>query len=150
MRRTTLASSLISHSQMTKDCHPSIVNFRLHCLSLALLAASFGSQKASRDFGILANAHPACRCQKQPCTKITFRRLGKTKSGFPGRSERWRRKRYPRRWMSRRTANSGFVFVARMRDIRSLRASGVSVSVRMLFTSCCAPLWAARYTSLAF
>jgi len=51
-----------------------------------LFPSSFGSQKSSRDLGRRASARAACRCQKQPWTKMTLRSLRKAISGCPGKS----------------------------------------------------------------
>ena len=71
--------------------------------------------------------HP-CACQKQPLTKMTFRRDGKTMSGVPGKSRRCKRNRYPREWRTRRTATSGAVSLPRIRDINALLLSGDRLS----------------------
>ena len=70
-------------------------------------------------------------CQKQPLTKMTFRRDGKTMSGVPGRSRRCKRNLYPREWRTRRTATSGAVSLPRMRDINALLLSGDRLSAMM-------------------
>lgn len=49
-------------------------------------------------------------------------------SGWPGRSLRCSRKRYPIEYSIRRTASSGFVSLPRIRLIKRLRASGLKVS----------------------
>ncbi len=41
---------------------------------------------AAFDDGTLPARHPACECQKHPCTRMTLRWRGKTRSGQPGRS----------------------------------------------------------------
>lgn len=74
--------------------------------------------------------HP-WECQKQPLTKMTFRRDGKTMSGVPGKSRRCKRNRYPREWRTRRTATSGAVSLPRIRDINALLLSGDLLSAMM-------------------
>jgi len=54
---------------------------------------SFGNQKSSRDLGNRASLHrgSGCRWKKQPCTNMTLRRRGNTRSGWPGRPLPWSR-----------------------------------------------------------
>jgi hypothetical protein len=66
-------------------------------------------QNSTRVFGMYAYLHPACRCQKHPCTKMVRLCRGKVMSGRPGRSRRCRRNRKPARCKDRLTANSGEV-----------------------------------------
>ena len=42
------------------------------------------------------NIWHSCACQKQPCTKIAARYFGNTRSGRPGKSLEYSRKRRPR------------------------------------------------------
>lgn len=123
--------SSISHSQTTKTSHPWRESLWIFSRSRCLLASSLGFQKSRRDLGSLASLHPGsgCRCQKHPCTNITFFRLGNTKSGMLGKLRRCRRYRYPIPCTRRRTIISGLVSLLRMRLIRSLRSFGVRVSV---------------------
>ena len=95
--------------------------------------ANLGIQNCSFDFGSRASAQPGCRCQKQPCTKMTFLSFGKTRSGFPGRSETCRCGLYPNERAIFLTSSSGFVFLLRMSAIRSLRSFRVNVSIAALF-----------------
>ena len=95
--------------------------------------ANLGIQNCSFDFGSRASPQLGCRCQKQPCTKMTFLSFGKTRSGFPGRSETWRCGLYPNERAIFLTSSSGFVFLLRMSAIRSLRSFRVSVSIAVLF-----------------
>ena len=59
----------------------------------------------------------SCPCQRQPFTKMTFLCRGSVMSGFPGRSFRYRRNRYPILWSNERTINSGLVFLPPTLDI---------------------------------
>jgi len=69
-----------------------------------------------------------CRCQKHPWTKITFRRDGKTMSGFPGRSDRCSRNLYPQRCSRVRRVRSGIVFLAFTCRISALRLAADRLS----------------------
>src|SRR6266404_5772500 len=60
---------------------------------------------------------------------MTFRRFGKTMSGFPGRSDAWSRNLYPKERAIFLTKISGLVFLLRMSDIRLLRSVRVRVSI---------------------
>lgn len=120
-----------SHSQTIRLDHPSFLSWRRLFLSRFLLLSIFSFQKAALVCGRRPFWH-ACPCQKHPWTKITFLREEKTRSGVPGRFLACRRKRYPIRWTSDRTANSGFVSFERICDISRLRCSGVMVSTTYL------------------
>ena len=74
------------HSQMTKIDHPSFLSWRLIIVSLFLFPSSFSRQKSTLVFGTRLPIEQLCRCQKHPCTKMTFRRRRITRSGWPGRS----------------------------------------------------------------
>lgn len=119
-----------SHCQTSITCHPAASSAARFSASRSRFRASFGSQYPGRLFGGRALLHPWA-CQKQPWTKIAVRRRGRTISGVPGKSRRWRRKRYPARWSHRRTFNSGDVSFGPMRDISALRLSGVRLSAML-------------------
>ena len=87
--------------------------------------------EAELGFGGRARAQPGLgwRCQKQPCTKITFLCFGKTISGFPGRLGTWSRNLYPKDRAIFLTKSSGFVFFPWMSAMRLLRSVRVSVSI---------------------
>ncbi len=124
--------SPISHSQTTFTAHPSFLSLRKFFRSRRRFSVNFGNQKANLDLGTLARPQLECRCQKQPWTKITFFRPGKTKSGLPGRSERCSRYLYPNLKTNRRTSSSGLVSRFRIRDILWLRSLRLSVSITIL------------------
>lgn len=119
---------------MVRQDHPSEFSFRLTRRSRALFVCIFVSQKSARVSG-RRPFRQVWPCQKQPCTKITFMRDLNTRSGFPGRSLPCSRNRYPRRWATDRTVNSGAVSFERMRDISLLLCSVVirSISVEFCF-----------------
>jgi hypothetical protein len=99
-----------------------------------LFAAIFGSQYSWLDFTTrLPSMHIVQPCQKHPWTNKQTRCLTKTRSGLPGRFERWSRYRSPFRCRYRRTASSGFVSVARIRDIFRLRSEVVSLSATEIY-----------------
>jgi hypothetical protein len=124
------------HSHAIKTCQPSRLSWRIFFRSRCLFLSNFGLQKSSRDFGKRASLQRGSewRCQKQPCINITFFKLGNTKSGMPGRLRRCNRYLNPMRCTRRRTNNSGFVSLPRMRLIRLLRCLGVSVSAMVSLT----------------
>ena len=116
---------------MTKTDQPHLASRRLIALSRSLFPSNFRRQNATLVLGIRFPRVHLCRCQKHPCTKMTLRRLLKTRSGHPGRSRAYTPNLYPRERRSLRTRNSGLVSLARTKAIRSLRSSGVSGSVLM-------------------
>ncbi len=124
-------SSLVSHSQMTSTRQPSLFSAEICSVSLATLRSNFARQTAELEVGIVARSHRLCWCQKQPWTKIAFLRLGKTISGFPGKSRRWSRNRYPIWCAIRRTRNSGPVFVLRTALMFALRCAAGILSVML-------------------
>lgn len=56
--------------------------------SRATFRSNLLCQKPTLDLGVEALRHPACRCQKHPCTNSATRYFGNTTSGVPGRSRR--------------------------------------------------------------
>lgn len=129
IRSSVAWRSRTSHSQSSRTAQPRSDNACILRASRARFASIFGDQHPRFDFDPGASLHP-CPCQKQPCTKMAFRRLGRTTSGQPGRSLRCNRKRYPRLCSSYLTASSGFVSWLRIRLIRRDLASGARVSMR--------------------
>ena len=75
------------HSQTVKTRHPAAFNFTILRASFLEFRVILFRQNSALVFGHRNNGH-SCLCHRQPCTKITARRLGKTRSGQPGR-ERW-------------------------------------------------------------
>ena len=64
--------------------------------------------------------------RKQPCANNATRRLGKTRSGLPGRSARRGRNRSPIAWVALRMRISGPVFFPLIRAIvRERRSANV-------------------------
>lgn len=125
-----------SHSHTTNTCQPIALNCSSFIASRARFPSNFARQKSRFDFGMRVSAHaPPCMCQKQPCTNTIFRRLGKTRSGFPGRRLSCSRYLNPRAWSALRMLSSGFVSRSRMRAMRSERCSGESVSITVILSS---------------
>ena len=79
--------------------------------SRSVFASNVARQNSGRVVGVVAYGQPACRCQKQPCTRHTARNRRNTRSGVPGSLRSCRRYRSPRAWMARRRASSGRVFL---------------------------------------
>lgn len=74
-----------AHSQTTSTRHPLSPSRLIAARSRERFASIFDNQNIGRVAGVLHIGH-AWPCQKQPCTKTTARRPGKTRSGRPGRS----------------------------------------------------------------
>ena len=91
-RRTVSSVCLIVSALLNSQSHTTSASqpISFSCInaatSLSTFRLNFGSQYLVFDQGVLPSAHFSCWCQKQPWTKITSRRLEKTRSGFPGRS----------------------------------------------------------------
>ena len=132
MRPRNAASSFVSHSQITSVCHPMASRLARCSASRSTFRLSFASQYPLFDPGSRPSGHPGCWCQKQPCTKIALRRGPNTRSGFPGRSFRCSRYRYPIPWTSFRTASSGFIPLLLILRMFSERRSVVSLSTTRL------------------
>ena len=77
--------------------------------SRSVFASNLACQNSGRVAGVVAYGQPACRCQKQPCTKHTAPKRRNTRSGVPGRRRSCRRYRSPLAWMARRSMSSGRV-----------------------------------------
>src|SRR5665213_421337 len=83
--RCLTTNAVLNVPAMTSTCQPIAFNFAAFLLSRSTFADSFGPQKSCLLLGLYANLHPACLCQKQPCTKIASLYRERTRSGFPGR-----------------------------------------------------------------
>ena len=99
-----------THSQMTPTRQPAASSAVRLFRSRRTLAANFRSQELLLVAGVVVRRQPSWRCQKQPCTKQTAPKRGKTRSGRPGSAESWSLYRSPRAWSARRRINSGPVF----------------------------------------
>jgi hypothetical protein len=120
---------LVSHSQIVKTRHPDPTSLRAFRRSRFLLPLSLGSQKLSLDFGRRASLHRGCRCQKQPCTKITLWSRLNTISGHPGKDFWWSRYLKPSPKIIFLTSISGLVSLGRMSAIRLLLSILLIVSM---------------------
>jgi len=80
------------HSQATVLDQPARCKSSRLRVSRMRFSAIFGAENSNRVLGNWPDRHP-WPCQKQPWTKIAFLRRGKTMSGLPGKSPRWRRNR---------------------------------------------------------
>lgn len=121
-RFSTEFRSFNSHCQITKASQPNFSRALRVSTSRVLFRRSLGSQKSWFVLGT-SPVLQEWECQKHPCTNITLRRAGKTRSGFPGRSCLCSRKRKPSRCTRLRTAISGNVSrprIARMFSLRSI------------------------------
>src|SRR6266700_7307500 len=81
--RTTLGFLRSVHSHTVKTRHPAAFNFTRFSASFLAFLVIFSFQNAALVFGHRNDSH-SCLCHKQPCTKITARYFGKTRSGHPG------------------------------------------------------------------
>lgn len=117
----------IWHSHIVNTLHPMALN----ALALRVSRFRFLSNLSLQNVARVPGMRPFWQlwaCQKQPWTKMTAPYFGNTRSGRPGRSFLCRRNLNPRPCSSLRTHSSGFVSRPRIRDIRSLRSSGLRVS----------------------
>ena len=112
-----------SHSQTVINFHPSFLSNLLFFKSRFWLLAILVFQNCLFDFGILAILHllDSCPCQKQPWTNTTVLCFFKTISGLPERFFWCVLKRKPETKRNFLTSISGFVLVARILLITSLR-----------------------------
>ncbi len=108
---STAACLRKAHSQTVATRQPAWSrSFRLR-RSRLVFPSNLARQNSSRVVGVVAYGQPACRCQKQPCTRHTAPNRRNTRSGVPGSLRSCRRYRSPRAWMARRRASSGRVFL---------------------------------------
>lgn len=121
-------SSRVWHSHTISTRHPALRRAAAVRRSRATFASNLSDQKRIRDFGQYENLQPAWRCQKQPCTNMMVRYIGRTMSGEPGMSFRCTRNRYPSRWRVDLTISSGRVSVPLIRDMFRLRWADVRQS----------------------
>ena len=112
-----ISSFRISHSQIMRTSQPASFKLRMFSRSTSMVRENFRSQNDLRVFGIDVPRRHVWRCQKQPFTKTTFRRLEKTISGFPGSDRPWTVYRYPASKSIFRTVTSGLVSVALIRPM---------------------------------
>jgi hypothetical protein len=80
--------AFVSHSQITRTRQPARRSRSSFSVSRSTLRESFAAQNSLRVVGKVDFRHPLCWCQKQPWTKTTDLKRGKTMSGLPGKSSR--------------------------------------------------------------
>jgi hypothetical protein len=137
-RQDASAAALkVSHSHTMSTSQPRAFNSHSLRASRSMLSLNLVSQNSARVLGLVVRRHPEWRCQKHPCTKITFLKRGKTRSGVPGRLRRWSRKRYPWACISRRTTISGLEFLALTRPMRTERIGSIGCPARVRWTASC-------------
>ena len=109
---TSVASCLRSaHSQTVATRQPAWSRSCRLRRSRSVFASNFARQNSGRVVGMVVYGQPACRCQKQPCTRHTAPNRRNTRSGVPGSLRSCRRYRSPRAWIARRRASSGRVLL---------------------------------------
>ena len=106
---STTACLRSAHSQTIATRQPAWSRSRRSRRSRSVFASNLALQNSSRVVGVVVYAQPACRCQKQPCTKHTAPNRRNTRSGVPGSLRSCRRYRSPRAWTALRSASSGRV-----------------------------------------
>ena len=121
-----------AHSHTIATRHPPAARLSRTVSSRRMLAANFRCQKSALVAGVVAYRHPACRCQKQPCTKTVARNFGKIMSGLPVTSLAWRRYRNPRACNALRSVISGLVSFDLMPSIIRERVSWLTMSVTVV------------------
>ena len=117
-----------AHSQTVATRHPAWSRSCRLRRSRTVFASNFARQNSWRVDGVAAYGQPACRCQKQPCTKHTALNWRNTRSGVPGSLRSCRRYRSPRAWMARRRASSGLVFLPLIPAIMRERVARSTIS----------------------
>lgn len=135
----------ISHCHIVRTVHPASRRDSSARRSRSTLSEIFVAQNSARVAGSVARLQPSWPCQKQPCTKTTTLLEGNTRSGVPGNLLSCNLYLRPLACRKRRTAISGRVPFARMRDISSLRLSGVSRSIGYTGRSTDAERYVAKY-----
>jgi len=130
-RRSMSLRFLKSHSHRQRHRHPADFSSERLCSSRSRFLAILLVQYGRLLMGLRAPLAQLWPCQKQPWTKITLRSRGKTRSGVPGRSARWRRYRKPRACTIRRTIISGPVFFPLTACMVRLLSSGDSTNLSL-------------------
>lgn len=115
--KSSVPYSFREHSQTVATLQPASIRDWRDRSSRSTFLANLFAQNSGLVEGLVALGQPGCRCQKHPCTKITARNFGNTRSGFPGSSFRWIRYRSPAACSALRSLSSGRVFRARIPDI---------------------------------
>ena len=132
-----------AHSQTTATRQPASSRSARFRRSRSTFTSNLACQNSSRVAGVVAKRHPACLCQKQPCTKHTASNRRNTRSGVPGSFRLCKRYLRPRACRARRRTSSGLVFLlpipAIMRDrVAWSTMSGIVVPARVGTRTCVA------------
>ena len=117
-----------AHSQTIATRQPVCIRSCWLRSSRSVFASNLACQNSGRVAGVVAYGQPACRCQKQPCTKHTAPNRRNTRSGVPGRRRSCRRYRIPRAWMARRSMSSGRVSLLPIPAIMRERVARSTIS----------------------
>ena len=125
---STAACLRKAHSQTVATRQPAWSRSCRLRRSRSVFASNLARQNSWRVVGVVAYEQPACRCQKQPCTRHTAPNRRNTRSGVPGSLRSCRRYRSPRAWMARRRASSGRVFLLRIPAIMRERVARSTMS----------------------
>lgn len=123
-----------SHSVATRQ--PELKSASRTVLSRSTFEANLVRQNSGRVEGLVAKRQPACRCQKQPCTKTTAPYFGRAMSGRPRIFFACSRYRKPRACNARRNCNSGIVSFPPIPAIIRDRVSLITTSVMSCLPSC--------------
>ena len=125
---STAACLRSAHSQTIATRQPAWSRSRRLRRSRSVFASNLARQNFSRDVGVVVYGQPACRCQKQPCTKHTAPNRRNTRSGVPGSRRSCRRYRSPLAWMALRSTSSGRVSLLPIPAIMRERVARSTIS----------------------
>ena len=114
------AGPMTLHSQTVSTRQPASTSACSFAASRARLPAILATQNSVRVAGRWPRGQ-SCPCQKQPCTKMTARYFGNTRSGRPGSPFLYSRNRNPAACRLRRSTSSGVVSRLRTRLIAKRR-----------------------------
>lgn len=106
---STCCGFLRAHSHSVATRQPAFRSASRTVLSRRTLDENLVRQNSGRADGFVVKRQPACRCQKQPCTKMTAPYFGSARSGRPGILFACSRYRKPRACNARRNSSSGSV-----------------------------------------
>ena len=117
-RLRTLDHVASSHSHTVVTLNPFSWRLSIAAPSRATFRSNFACQNLRLRFGFVALEHLACRCQKQPLTKMANFRVRFARSGDPGKSRFLSVYLAPRDDTIERTVSSGLVPWRRIWPIR--------------------------------
>lgn len=125
---STAACLRNAHSHTIATRQPVSSSSRLLRRSRSVFASNLARQNVSRVLGMVVYGQPACRCQKQPCTKHTALNRRNTRSGVPGSFLSCKRNRSPQLWMAWRRTTSGRVSLLLIPAIMRVRVALFTMS----------------------